>query len=138
MKQLRLPHIADATSYANCFNDVVWESAAAAICSKHKIPCRSLRRSPQGENLIFFVDETLVVKILVPLRETYLLELAALGFAHGRLSINTPEVFVTGEIEGWSYLVMTQLAGYASRDVWASIGERHRLEIVSRLGVAMS
>jgi aminoglycoside phosphotransferase (APT) family kinase protein len=44
----------------------------------------------------------------------------------------------TGEIEGWSYLVMMQLAGHASREVWASIGARDRREIISRLGVAMS
>ncbi len=138
MMRLGLPAIADAASYANCFNDGIWVKAASAICSRHKIHYVSLRRSPQGENIIFFVDETLVIKIFAPFRENYQRELAALEFAHGRLSITTPEVLYTGEIEGWSYLVMTQLTGHASREVWARIGERDRLEIISRLGIAMS
>jgi hygromycin-B 7''-O-kinase len=137
MTRLGLPVITDATGYEHCFNDSVWEQAAATICARHKISYASLRRSPQGENIIFFVDETLVIKLFAPFRENYARELAALEFAHGRLSINTPEVLNSGEIEGWSYLVMTQLAGQASREVWASIGERDRFEIVSRLGVAM-
>jgi hygromycin-B 7''-O-kinase len=138
MTRLGLPAIADAAGYERCFNDGVWEKAAATICARHKLLYVSLRRSPQGENIIFFVDETLVIKIFAPFRENYVRELAALEFAHGKLSINTPEVLHTGEIEGWSYLVMTQLAGHASREVWASVGARDRLEIVSRLGVAMS
>jgi len=58
----------------------------------------------------------------------------ALAFAQGKLSIKTPDLMHTGEIDGWSYLVMTRLAGQASREVWASVGQRDRLEIVSRLG----
>ncbi len=138
MTGLGLPHVTDVAAYERCFNDDTWEKAAAFVCARHKISCVRLRRSPQGENIIFFVDETLVIKIFAPFRENYLRELSALEFAHDRLSINTPEVLYTGEIEGWSYLVMTQLAGHASREVWASIGERDRLEIISRLGVAMS
>jgi hygromycin-B 7''-O-kinase len=138
MTRLRLPSIADAVSYEHCFNDSVWEKAAAAICARHKILYLSLRRSPQGENIIFFVDETLVIKIFAPFRENYLRELAALEFAHGKLSLNTPEVLHSGEIEGWSYLVMTQFAGQASREVWASIERRDRLEIISQLSLAMA
>lgn len=137
MTRLKLPAVSDTDAYHQHFYDEVWEKAAAIICRRHHISYTSLRRSPQGENIIFFVDDRLVVKIFAPFRENYLRETSALQFTHGKLGIETPELISTGEIEGWSYLVMTQLAGRASRDVWESIGLRDRLEIVTHLGGAM-
>ena len=136
--RLKLPVISDAADYGLHFKDDVWPQVAATICQRHRIPYGSLRRSPDGENIIFFVDETFVLKIFAPFRENYLRETAALDFAQGKLSIRTPELTQTGDIEGWSYLVMTQLAGHASREVWTSTERRDRLEIISHLGVAMS
>jgi hygromycin-B 7''-O-kinase len=133
-----LPVISDAANYRLHFNDHVWQQAAATICTRHRISYERLRRSSQGENIIFFVDEHSVIKIFAPFRENYLRETAALDYAQGKLSIKTPDLMHTGDVDGWSYLVMQQLAGHASREVWASVGRRDRFEIVSRLGVAMS
>jgi hygromycin-B 7''-O-kinase len=137
MMRLRLPLASDAAAYHQHFNDEVWEKAAAVICARRGISHTTLRRSTQGENIIFFVDESFVVKIFAPFRENYSRETSALEFTHGRIGIETPELICTGEIEGWPYLVMTQLAGRASREVWEGIGVRDRLEIVTRLGGAM-
>ena len=134
---LKLPFISDAVEYDLHFKDDVWPQVAATICRRHRLPYASLRRSPDGENIIFFVDETFVVKIFAPFRENYLREKEALDFAQGKLSIKTPELIQTGDIEGWSYLVMRQLTGHASREVWTSMNRRDRLGIVSHLGVAM-
>ena len=136
--RLNLPVISTAADYNRHFHDNMWRQVAAEICVRHNLSCSSLRRSPQGENIIFFVDETFVVKIFAPFRENYWREKVALDFAQGKLSIRTPELVHAGEIEGWSYLVMTKLAGHASREVWASTERSDRLEITSRLGVAMS
>lgn len=138
MTRLNLPAVSDTDAYHQSFNDEVWEQAAAVICRRHRISYTTLRRSPQGENIIFFIDDAFVLKIFAPFRENYSRETAALEFTHGKLGIETPELISTGELEGWSYLLMTQLAGRASREVWASIGLRDRLEIVNSLGSAMS
>ena len=135
--RLKLPTISDASDYSLHFNDDVWKQAASAICARHRLAHTNIRRSPQGENIIFLIDETVVIKIFAPFRENYLRETTALDFAQGKLGIRTPELLHTGEIDGWPYLVMTQLAGHASRAVWANVGRQDRLEIVSRLGVAM-
>lgn len=135
--RLRLPVIVNANDDNPHFDDEVWRRAAAAICARHRLSFTSLRRSPQGENIIFFVDETFVVKIFAPFHENYSRETSALEFAHGKISIATPEVLYTGEVDGWSYIVMNRLAGHASREVWASVGRRNRFEIIARLGSAM-
>jgi hypothetical protein len=46
------------------------------------------------------------------IRQCYLREKAALEFANGKLGIGTPVTLHAGEIEGWSYIVMTRLAGF--------------------------
>lgn len=137
MMHLNLPVIADASNYASHFNDGVWQQAAAAICARHHLAHASLRRSQQGENIIFFVDERFVIKIFAPFRDSYLREKAALEFAAGKVGIKTPEILSAGELEGWSYLVMTQLAGFPAKEAWPEIDLRGRLEIVSHLGVAL-
>lgn len=134
---LRLPAITDASDYQRHFHDDVWQRAAAVICARHNLAYECLRRSPLGENIIIFVDDRFVIKIFAPLRGQYEREAAALEFAHGRLGIETPEVVCAGELEGWPYLLMTHLAGLPMREVWSEIGERERLEIVSRLGIEM-
>lgn len=136
--RLKLPDITDAAAFARHFNANVWQQAAAVICARHHLPYTSLRRSPLGENIIFFVDTAFVVKIYAPARGQYGREVAALEFAMtARLGIETPQLLHTGELEGWPYLVMTHLAGLPMREVWPEIQERERLEIVRQLGRAM-
>jgi hygromycin-B 7''-O-kinase len=136
-RRLNLPVIADAADYESHFNNEVWRQAAAIICARHKLSCVSLRRSQQGENIIFFVDRRFVIKIFAPFRQCYLREKAALEFANGKLSIETPATLHAGEIEGWSYLVMTRLDGFTAREVWLEAGERDRIDIISHLGEAL-
>jgi hygromycin-B 7''-O-kinase len=137
MPRLNLPVIVDAADYENHFNHDVWRQAAAIICARHNLAHQSLRRSQQGENIIFFVDQRLVIKIFAPFRQCYLREKAALEFANGKLGVETPAILHAGEIEGWSYLVMTRLAGLPAREIWSEVKERERIEIVSQLGVAL-
>jgi hygromycin-B 7''-O-kinase len=136
--RLNLPVTTDSADYNRHFNSDVWQQAAGIICARHRLPYESLRRSPLGENVIFFVDERFVMKIYAPLRGQYQREVAALEFAQmANISIETPEVIHTGELEGWPYVVMTHLSGLTMREVWSEMKERERLEIVSRLGHAM-
>jgi hygromycin-B 7''-O-kinase len=137
MVRLNLPLITDAAAYETHFNDDVWRQAAATICARHQLAYTTLRRSLQGENIIFFVDERFVIKIYAPFRESYRREKAALHFAAGKTGIETPAILYAGELEGWSYLLLTQLVGSVAKLVWAEIETRERIEIVSRLGVAL-
>jgi len=136
--RLKLPAITDAADYELHFKDGVWQQAASAICERHHLPAASLRRSQEGENIIFFVDERFIIKIFAPFRESYAREMAALEFAAGKLGIETPAILYAGDLDGWAYLVLTQLAGFLAREVWTKIELHERLEIVSSLGVALN
>jgi len=129
--------INSAADYKRCLNADVWQQAAAEICARHKISYTTLRRSLQGENILFFIDDRYVIKIYALLRDNYRRELCALEFVHGKLNIATPEIAHTGALEGWPYIVMTRIIGHASREVWESASPRDQLEIISHLGGAL-
>lgn len=133
-----LPDMAGASDFRAQVYDGVWLQGAAAICARHNLAYATLGRSPLGENIIFFVDDRWVIKIFAPLRDGYLRERAALEFAAGKLDVETPEIVYTGEIEGWSYLVMTRLAGSPAREIWAEMKFHEQVETVSHLGAALN
>jgi aminoglycoside phosphotransferase len=135
--RLELPMISTADDFKRHFNNGVWHWVAAEICARHSISYASLRLSPQGENIIFFVDGRFIVKIYTPFRDGYAREKAALEFANGKLGLETPTILHAGKLEGLSYLVMKQLAGTMMREVWRDLKTREQIEIVSRLGVAL-
>jgi hygromycin-B 7''-O-kinase len=138
MPRLRLPNAADPARFDLRLHDPAWREAAATVCARHRVPHEDLRRSPQGENVIYFAGRSHVIKIYGPARAQYGRERASLRFAAGlRLGVATPEVLHEGEIEGWPYLVMTRLAGVLMRDVWREVAPEERIEIVSQIGAAM-
>jgi hygromycin-B 7''-O-kinase len=135
---VKLPNRAEAADFERRLHDPAWREAAAAVCARHRLPGADLRRSPQGENVIFFAGDAHVVKIYGPARDQHGRERAALRLAAGRrLGVATPEVLHEGEIEGWPYLVTRRLAGVLMRDAWPEMAPGERIEIVSQLGAAM-
>lgn len=134
---MQLPLIANADDYDHHFKDEMWQQAAAIICARHNLNHAHLRRSQHGENIIFFVDERFVIKIYAPFRDSYAREKASLEFAQDKLSIESPAILYSGELEGWSYLLMSHLAGTPANEVWAGIKLRERIEIVECLGMAL-
>jgi len=137
MTRLGLPDITDRAAYERHFRSPAWARAASVVCARHGLRAEPLARSPQGENVIFFAGARAVVKIFSPARDNFARERAALRFARGRLPVETPELLHEGEIEGWPYLVIGRLGGEASREVWARVPRRDRLEIVTLVGAAL-
>lgn len=135
--RLNLPVITESTDYEIYFNHEMWQQAAAIICARHNLAYTSMQRSLQGENIIFFIDQLFVIKIFAPFRQSYLREKASLEFVNGKLGIETPAILHMGEIEGWSYLVMTRLPGFPAREVWSKVNEHARIEIISHLATAL-
>lgn len=121
------------------FHSAAWRDVAADICRRQQIAFSALRRVEQGENVIFLVDNRFVVKIFLPTtRNNFARERAALEFASGKTSIETPEIIAAGEIENWQYLIITQLRGRASRELWFSLGEKDQIAIAEQIGATFS
>ena len=111
-------------------------AAAVEICRRHKIPFSELRRAEQGANIIFFVDERFVVKIFTEPRDNFRREKASLEFAHGKTGLKTPEIICEGEIENFSYLVITQLEGIVMNRIWKDLTDEEKFPAVEQIACA--
>jgi len=135
---VRFPLISSIEEFQHHFRDEFWQEFARAICQRHNIAYDTVRRSEHGENIVFFVDERFVIKIYTPFRHGFTREKAALEFAQGKTSLRLPEITAAGEIEGFDYLVMTQLEGsLMTRDEWMKLETGQQISIVSELAAGL-
>ncbi|MGC2236986.1 MAG: phosphotransferase [Pyrinomonadaceae bacterium] len=116
------------------FRDDIWLDVAKTICRRHNLPFRNLKRSEHGENIVFLVDNTSVIKIYTPFRKGFQREKAALRLIQNKNSLPLPVILFEGEIEGLNYLVTNQHEGILmTREIWLGLSTRDQVEIISQL-----
>ena len=126
---MKLPRFED---FAAEFKNESWHEAAKFICRKHKLTFNQMNRAAQGDNIIFLVDEKFVIKIYVPARKGQTREIIALESA--RTSLKIPEIVAFGELEGYKYLITTQLRGeQMTRERWLKLPESEQIPILEQL-----
>jgi hygromycin-B 7''-O-kinase len=135
-ESFKFASVSHTSEFEGYFCDGASESLAVKICQRHSLSYKELRRAELGENIVFLVDKSFVVKIFAWFSR-YSRELRALTVAEGRCQIKIPSLIGNGEISGWFYIVTTQLDGAALCNSWNSVAMNDQFEIVSALGVAL-
>jgi len=132
---MQIPSLND---FNRTFKDPVWVEVAHTILRRHQIDYTTLNRAEHGENIVFLVDDQLVLKIYTPLKNGFHRESAGLQFADGRISIPIPRIVEEGEIEGFYYLVITQLGGEPlTRHDWLNLEKHEQIVLLSQLAVGL-
>lgn len=135
---LKFPIIKCKEEFDEHFQSRIWLDAAKQICRRHKISFAELKRSEGGEHIVFLLDDSLVLKIYRPFRKCFDREKKALEFVDGKINFKIPEIVQTGEIGGFNYTLMKQLAGMAmTRAVWLTLPKNEQLEFVSELAIGL-
>ncbi len=120
------------------FQSQIWFEAADVICRRHGISFAELKRTEQGEHIVFLIDDSFVIKIYRPFRGCFEREKKAFDFLHGRINFKIPEIVQIGEIEGFNYILMTQLSGAAmTRVVWLTLSSDKQLRFISKLAAGL-
>src|SRR5260221_14676285 len=120
-------------NFKRAFNASVWYEVAATILARHQIEYSNLKRAEHGENIVFLIEESLVLKIYTPVKNGFHREKAGLEFAARKTSIPIPEIIDEGEIEGYYYLVMTQFDGelmtkeMMTKEMWYALEKREQV-----------
>ena len=131
---MKFPVIKTAEEFGEYFQSGIWMDAAKQICRRHRISFAALKRAGGSEHIVFLVDDSLVIKIYKPFRGCFEREKKALEFVGGRISLKVPEIVQTGEIEGFDYVLMTQLSGEAmTRAAWLTLPKTEQMWFVSEL-----
>jgi hygromycin-B 7''-O-kinase len=130
-----LPEIASAEAYRQVREQhEVFAAAAAEIAKRHRL-AGAVRRYPDGSLPVFAVGDEHVVKLFPPIfRRNQENERDALAFLAGNLTVPTPALRAGGELDGWPYLVMGQLAGRSLVGVWPALPHSERLRLAGEVG----
>ncbi len=135
---LEFPIVKNKEEFDEHFQDRIWLDAAKQICRRHRISFTRLKRSENGEHVVFLIDDSFVIKIYRPFRRCFEREEKALEFVGGRTNFKIPEIVQIGEIENFNYILMTQLSGAAmTRAVWLTLPRNEQLAFVSELAVGL-
>lgn len=135
---LKFPVINNKEDFDKHFQSQIWFDAAHEICRRHRISFAELKRTEQGEHIVFLIDDSLVIKIYRPFRGCFEREKRAFAFLDGRINFKIPGIVQIGEIEGFNYILMTQLSGAAmTRAVWLTLSTNEQLEFISKLAAGL-
>src|SRR4051794_3753424 len=117
----------------------IWLPTVHMICEQLDIPATALRRMSEGSNIVFGAGETSIIKLFPPFwADLATTERLVAEAVFGQLSIPTPAIRGSGDIDGWSYLAMDRLAGTELNDVWRDLPVADQLTIASELGVVLA
>lgn len=118
----------------NHYLDPIWSEAAREICVRHKISYDELKRSDPCEHIVFFIDDSFVLKIYDPFGRGFEREKIALDFVDGKTSLKTPEIVAEGSFEGFEYLIQTRIPGdLLDREKFLALAKNEQVPILEQL-----
>ncbi len=110
-----------------------------AICARHRLGAEPIRRFSTGTLPVYALGKRWVLKLFPPLdRQAAQAEERALTAVEGRLPIPTPRIHGVGELDGWRYVLMTQLEGQLLSDTWPDIPGHDRDRFATELGETLA
>lgn len=125
-----LPIIDSRERYYELFkSNLIWEPAIKAICEKHQLDL-NVTRSTSGSHIVFKTGGHWI-KLMAPIFEKEMLfETAGLKSVAGRLSVKTPEVIAEGIIEGYPYIILTDVPGEPIKYAWPKLQTRDQEQVI--------
>jgi len=137
---LLLPQVKTLDGYRQIYRDeAVWLPAMRVICERHGLDATQLEFAPPGSHVVFRVGPELYIKLFAPFwRRDYLPERLVLGRLSGQSDWPVPRLVAEGEIDDWSYLILTAVEGVPINEVWDSMELSDREQIAGRCGEFMA
>lgn len=131
---MNLSKIVTETDFDTYFHDTAWDEAARTICRRHNISSDIPKRSLSSDHVVFSIGDKYILKIFRPSRQCFAREIKALEFISGNSPFNTPEIVQTGNLEGFEYLLMTQLSGSSlTRAEFLALSKTGQFGLVTKL-----
>lgn len=116
-------------------DDTAWLPAMYVLCQRHGLETGALRRMTLGTHVAFRSGDR-IIKLFCPIwGDDFVSERACLAHIEG---LPVPELVATGELEGWSYVVMGVVPGVPALEVWSGLDEVQRHGVIAQLGRMMA
>jgi hygromycin-B 7''-O-kinase len=128
-----LPEIQDRAHYSELFKESHhWAAAVDFIKAKHGLTGLP-ERAVLGSHIVYKVGEVWI-KMMAPLfAKDMAFEISGLRAVYGRLSVPTPQIVAEGNVDGWSYIILTHVQGSPLRDRWKMLGPSERVALAGQI-----
>ncbi len=128
-----LPQIRDRNHYEELFKESShWARAVAFVAEKHQLK-GEIRRGVFGSHVVYRVGDCWL-KLMAPLFAGEMAyELSGLRAVEEKLTVETPNILATGELEGWPYLITNHIEGEPIRNVWPKYDLNQKLKLAEQI-----
>ena len=100
-----------------------------------KLDAGTWEKIPQGANALFGLRDDIIVKLVPPnWRQQGDKEILVAPLLEGKLSLTTPQLIGSGEIDGWVFVISRRLKGVLLADVWPSMDDEQRRLVMIQTG----
>jgi hygromycin-B 7''-O-kinase len=115
-----------------------WLPVLKHLQQEFQLPDDSWERIPKGANALFGLGDEVIVK-MVPLnwRRQGDKEILVAPLVEGKLSLHTPRLIGSGEIDNWICVISSRLNGTVLADVWPSLDIEQKKSIMIQTGQVM-
>ncbi|MES2317065.1 MAG: aminoglycoside 3'-phosphotransferase/choline kinase family protein [Pseudomonadota bacterium] len=112
-----------------------WLPVLQHLQREFDLPEGAWSKIPKGSNALFGLGDDLVVKLVPPnWRRQGDKEILVSPLLEGKLSLQTPRLLGSGEIDSWVFAISTRLGGTSLADVWPSLDNEQKRSIMVQTG----
>jgi hygromycin-B 7''-O-kinase len=113
-----------------------WDQKMNLIVQQENLPEGALTRFSYGSNIVYSYNHELVIKLFPSyFNDQFDREVEVLQAIDGRIHlVETPKLISVGSLEGWNYLIMSELKGTLLIDLWDELTTKERAACSVALG----
>lgn len=112
-----------------------WMPVLSHLQREFGLPDGAWEKIPQGANALFGLGGEVIVKLVPPnWRRQGDKEILVAPLLEGKLSLQTPRLIGSGEIDNWVFVITSRLAGVLLADVWPSLDLEQKRAIMVQTG----
>lgn len=136
MPEILMPAVETLDDYRAIYHrDDIWRPVIETICRRYSYLNQPCVRGPDGSHIVYFVGQSFVVKLFVPLfAHDFTAENLVARHLAGKIALEIPEIVAEGHVAGWNYLVMTRNTGTPLQFVWDDLLPDDRRAIAADVG----
>lgn len=112
-----------------------WMPVLSHLQHQFGLPDGAWEKIPQGANALFGLGDEVIVKLVPPnWRRQGDKEILVAPLLEGKLSLLTPRLIGSGEIDNWVFVITSRLQGVLLADVWPSLDIGQKRSIIVQTG----
>jgi hygromycin-B 7''-O-kinase len=113
-----------------------WDKKLEAIVRQENLPKEKFSRFSYGSNIVYSLNHELVIKLFPSyFNDQFDREVEVLQAISGKISsVEVPKITSIGNLEGWNYLIMTELNGTLLIDLWDELTTEEKQKCSVDLG----